>query len=269
MAPVGAINTIPATGSETSSSSVLVDDIDNGKGYKKGFMWAVCRPVFAIMNPELTYSLPAYQKSASAADIFSHSYLRFFSNSSSFLGDAYCVSTMRTVVKYAESILANPDDYESHAEIMLAGTFSNNDLTSIGRDDKKRGGEHPLEHQLSGYCDTPHGAGLAVMMPALLDYVLRHGTTAQIARVAQFGTDVFNATPDFDDIVSTAVCGIKQFRAWLKSIGMPLTLEELGISEDDAMIAAQRCIGETNGLISGFIEIDENGIMEIYNSVMR
>jgi alcohol dehydrogenase YqhD (iron-dependent ADH family) len=263
MAPVGAINTIAAAGSETSGSTVLVDDLETGK--KSGLMWPdVCRPVFAVMDPELTYTLPARQTAAGAADIFSHTFMRYFTNYASYLGDGYCVATFRTVVKYAPVALARPDDYEARAELMLAATFSHNDLTGVGRAGDGKGGEHGLERQLSGHYDFPHGEGLAVMMPAYLKYMVKHGAPEQVARVADFGARVFGAEPEMGDVEIVALDGIERFTAWLRSLGLPVTLAELGVPEGDFNAAAERCVEDNKGLLKGFMNIEAEGIREIF-----
>jgi alcohol dehydrogenase YqhD (iron-dependent ADH family) len=263
MEPVGAINTIAAAGSETSGSTVLVDDIETDR--KFGLMWPdVCRPVFAIMDPELTYALPSRQTASGAADIFSHTFMRYFTNYASYLGDAYCVSTFKTVKKYAPIVLSRPDDYEARAELMLAATFSHNDLTGIGRAGDGRGGEHSLERQLSGYYDFPHGEGLAVMMPAFLKYIVLHGTQSQVARVADFGVCVFDVEPEMDDVVSVATEGIARFIEWLRSLGLPVTLGELGVPESEYATAAERCVSDNGGTLNGFMETDADGIREIF-----
>ncbi|MDR1136581.1 MAG: iron-containing alcohol dehydrogenase [Clostridiales Family XIII bacterium] len=267
MAPLGVIHTIAAAGSETSCSSVLVDD--GATGLKKGFMWTACRPLFAIMNPELTYSLPPYQTACGAADIFAHTFMRYFTESDSYLGDEYCEGTLRTVVKYAPIAVNNANDYEARAELMLAGSFSHNDLTSIGRSPAGRGGEHPLEAQLSGHYDTAHGAGLSVVMPAMLSYAIKHGTPKQAARVAQFGVKVFGVTPDMNDVIGVAESGVRGFRAWLRSIGMPLTLRELGVPEGDLEDVVRRCMEDNGGLIEGFLNMDETVVREIYSSILK
>jgi alcohol dehydrogenase YqhD (iron-dependent ADH family) len=263
MAPVGAINTIAAAGSETSGSTVLVDDLETGK--KTGLMWPdVCRPVFAVMDPELTYSLPARQTAAGASDIFSHTFMRYFTNYTSYLGDAYCVATLRSVVKYAPSALARPDDYEARAELMLTASFAHNDLTGIGRAGDRMGGEHALERQLSGYYDFPHGEGLAVMMIAYLKYMVKRGTPEQAARAADFGARVFDAEPEHGDVAAAAASGIERFTAWLRSLGLPTTLAELGVPEEEYDAVTERCVVDNGGLIKGFMDIDAEGIREIF-----
>ena len=270
MAPVGTINTIAAAGSETSASSVIVDDIDTG--LKKSLFWDACRPVFAIMNPELTYSVPGYQTAAGAADIFAHTFMRFFNPDASYLGDEYCVGTMRTVVKFAPVAIAGPDNYEARAELMIAAAFAHNDLTGIGRIRTKGGGEHNLEQQLSAHYDTAHGAGLAVMMPAYLRYMVRHGTEEQVERVAYLGTRVFDIDPagtetgdETAQARAVAEAGIAAFVQWLKSIRMPVTLRELPIPEDEVAVAAERCIEGNGGRIKRYMDIDADGIRDIYS----
>jgi alcohol dehydrogenase YqhD (iron-dependent ADH family) len=264
MGAVGAIHTISAAGSETSGSTVIRDE----NGRKRGIMWTTCRPRFAIMNPELTYSVSPYQTGVGAADILAHTVNRYFCAPDSFLGDEYAEGTMRTVVKYGPLALAKPDDYEARAELMLAGTFSHNDLTGIGRSGP-RGGEHALESQISGYYDTAHGAGLAVVMPAWLQYIADHGTPDQIARVAKFGVKVFGADPDLKDIKATAGEGLARFRTWLRSIGMPLTLKELGVPKEDLPAVVKRCMEHNNGQVPGFVELDAREVTEIFSSVLE
>ena len=266
MAPVGTINTIAAAGSETSGSSVLVDDMESGQ--KVGFNYPACRPVFAIMNPELTYTLPMYQLGAGIADIMAHTVGRYFSRSASALGDAYGEATMRTIARYGELAVKNPLDYEARAEVMLAASFSHNDVTGIGRSGPS-GGEHALESQLSGYYDTAHGAGLAVVMPVWLEYVVRHGSPEQIHKVAQFGVQVFGVQPDFEDPVSTALLGLDHFRRWLKAVGMPLTLKELGVPGEDLEAVVDRCMARNGGMVRGFMDLDRQAVEEIFASVVE
>ena len=258
--PVGTIVTMAASGSETSRSCVLVDDVDTGQ--KKG-LWSF-RPCFAIMNPELTCTLPPYQTAAGCADIFSHTFMRYFSNYPSYIGDRYCEATMQTVVKYAPVALADPDNYEARAEILLAGSLSHSDLMIIGRPQGSAGGEHALESQLSGYYDTVHGAGLAVIMPALLKYFLAHGNHEQITRLAQFATNVFGVEPADISVAEKAKLGIAGFIEWLRAIGMPTTLPELGIPETDIPDAVSRCMRARGSKIDGFLTLDETAVSEIY-----
>jgi alcohol dehydrogenase YqhD (iron-dependent ADH family) len=266
MAPVGAVLTLSATGTENSNSTVLVDDVKTGE--KRGIGWDPCRPVFAIMNPELTYSVSAWQTGAGCADIFSHTFMRYFMKGAAFLTDEFAEAVLKTVVKYAAVAIAEPDNYEARAELMQAGAFAHNGLTGMGRTGPMAG-EHPLEHQLSGHYDTTHGAGLSVIMPALLAYFVNHGGAEQAARAAQFAVKVFGASPDLGDLKATAFEGIRRFKSWLKSIGMPLTLKELGVPKKDLDAVIKRCLEANGGLVKGYMDLDEKAVTEIYSSALE
>ena len=268
MFPVGAIHTISAAGSETSVSSVLVDDLETGR--KQGFMSTPARPMFAIMNPELTYTVSPYQTGSGAADIFAHTAMRYFAVGSSHLGDEFGEAVLRTVVKYGPIAVKEPNNYEARAELMMSGSFSHNDLTGIGRGSLSKGGEHGLESQLSGHYDTAHGAGLAAVMPSWLQYIADNGTPEQLERVARFGVKVFGADPDMEDIKATADDGLERFRAWVKSIGMPLTLKELGIPKEDLNAVVDRCLAANGGSrVAGYMALDKDAVMAIFSSIVE
>ena len=266
-APVGTIHTISAAGSETSRSSVIVDDVDTG--FKRSVNLDCCRPVFAIMNPELTYSVSAYQTGAGAADIVAHTVSRYFMKDmpASCLGDEFAEGLVRTVIKYGPVAVAKPDDYEARAELMMAAAFSHNDLTAVGRSGVKAG-EHALEHQLSGHYDTVHGAGLAAIIPAWLQYAVDNGSPEHIARVARFGVRVFGVKADENDSKACANAGLEAFRAWVRSIGMPLTLTELGIPAAELENVIKLTLDANKGKISGFIDMDEKAVTAIFTSLV-
>lgn len=267
MAKVGAINTISAAGSETNGSTVLLDDIDTH--LKKSItFFSVVRPVFAIMNPELTYSVSAYQTAAGAADIFSHTLERFFNSNNCYLGDQFAAGLMRSVIKYAPIALAHPDDYEARAELMLAGSFSHNDVTGIGGRNRKPFGAHNLEAYLSANYDTPHGAGLALVMPAWLQFIVENGDDDKIARVAQFAVMVFDVQPDMQDIKAVAYEGIRRFRTWIKSIGMPMTLSEMNIPAADLPEIVKKCRCNAQGILEGYMTLDKKDVESIFKSLV-
>jgi alcohol dehydrogenase YqhD (iron-dependent ADH family) len=151
---------------------------------------------------------------------------------------------------------------------MLAATFSHSDITSAGRSGP-RGGEHALESQISGHYDTAHGAGLAAVMPAWLQYIANHGSPEQTARVAQFGSGVFGVRPDLLDPKGTADAGLNAFRSWVRSLGMPLTLKELGIPKEDLSAVVKRCMDHNKGKVPGFMELDEKAVTEIFASIIE
>ena len=263
--PVGTIVTIAASGSETSRSGVIVDDVETGQ--KKG-LWSLFRPAFAIMNPELTYTLPPYQTAAGCVDIFSHTFMRYFSNLPSYLADRLGEASMQTIVKYAPIALKEPENYDARAEILLTGSLSHSDLMFIGRlSSGKAGGEHALESQLSGFYNTTHGAGLAVLMPAMLSYFVLHGSEEHIARVAQFAVSVFDVPHDAGNATEKAKLGIARFSEWLRSLGMPSTLSELGIPAEEIPSAIDRCIQARGTTIDGFLPLSPSAVKEIYKSI--
>jgi alcohol dehydrogenase YqhD (iron-dependent ADH family) len=266
--PIGAIDTIAAAGSETSFSIVILDDIDTGK--KLNCNYVINRPSFAIMNPELTYTVPKFQTALGAVDILAHTFDRYFIDAYSHLGDAFCVSVMRNAVKYGPIAVSDPRNYEARAELMLTASMSHNDVTSIGRTGKQGSG-HGLESQLCGTYDTPHGAGMAVCMPAYLEYLIKNGEDYHIARVAQFAVDVFDVEPDMGDIKEVARDGVRRFKVWIKSMGMPLTLKELGVpnpqNELDDIVAKCRC--DANGILQGFMDLDKKAVRAIFETVLE
>lgn len=266
MQKVGTINTIAAAGSETSGSTVLVDDITGM--FKKGMMYPnVIKPVFAIMDPCLTYSVPAYQTAAGAADIFSHTFERYFTDSNSYLSDQFAAGLLRSVVKYAPIALERPDDYEARAELMLAASFSHNDITSVGRSGYGFT-THGLEAYISGHYDTAHGAGLAMLMPAWLKYIVENGDESKLGRAAQFAVDVFGVQSDMGDIKSVALEGVNRFRAWNRSIGMPVILSDMNIPCTDIPDIVKNTRSNAQGILTGYIDLDKKAVEAIFRSVV-
>ena len=261
MAPVGTIHTISATGSETSRSSVIKDDLDTQ--HKFGFMLEPCRPVFALMNPELTMSLPVYQIAAGATDVFAHTVERYFAEGDCYLGDKFCEGLLRSVVKYAPVAIKDPKNYEAQAELMLAGSFSHNDTTGLGRNGMD-GSCHGLETQVSGLFDTAHGAGLAVIMPAWMEYMIN--TQEDIHQFVKFATNVFDVEFDPAHMKAVALEGVKRFRAWLKEIGMPLTFAELGVT-DVAKLLEHTC--KKDGAVGHHSPLHYEDVKTIFYSVEK
>jgi alcohol dehydrogenase len=188
--PVGVVLTIPAAGSESSNGSVVT----NEQGmYKKDAGGECMRPVFAIMNPELTFSLPPFQTACGAADIMAHVMERYFTRVPAVdFTDRLCEATLRTIIENVPVALAQPDDYDARAQIMWASTIAHNDLLGTGRIGDWA--SHQIEHELSGIYDVAHGAGLAVVFPAWMKYVYKH----DVGRFARFATRVWGVEPRFD-----------------------------------------------------------------------
>lgn len=225
MMPVGSIATIAATGSESSGSAVIFDDIDTQT--KLSFMFSHIRCSFAVLNPEITYSVSKFQTGAGAADIFAHAFDSYMTYSTSFLGDQFAEAAMRTAVKYGPLAIKDPDNYEYRSELLLDASFAHNDTCRIGRDGFPSGGAHLIEAHMTAVFDTAHGAGLSVVMPAILQYGIDH-CEETLPKIAQLANRVFDVPIDPQDLKATCQSGIDRLRNWLKEeLGMPLTLSEL------------------------------------------
>ena len=217
--PVGVILTIPAAGSEMSSSCVIT--LDEGM-LKRGVNSDLCRCKFAIMNPERTYTLPPYQTAAGATDIMMHTMERYFSKyEDATLTDAIAEALLRTVKDAVFEVLKNPEDYRNRAAIMWASSLSHNDLTECGTE--KDFACHKLEHELSGLFGVTHGAGLAALWGSWARYVM----DKHMNRFVQFAVNVMGVTNDFSDPRATALRGIEAIERFFQQIGMPTSIPAL------------------------------------------
>ena len=217
--PVGVILTIPAAGSEMSSSCVITQD----EGMlKRGVNSDLCRCKFAIMNPERTYTLPPYQTAAGATDIMMHTMERYFSKyEDALLTDAIAEALLRTVKEAVPEVLKNPEDYRYRAAIMWASSLSHNDLTECGTE--KDFACHKLEHELSGLFGVTHGAGLAAIWGSWARYVM----DKHLNRFVQFAVNVMGVRNDFTDPRATALRGIEAIERFFDQIGMPTSIPGL------------------------------------------
>ena len=257
--PVGVVLTIAAAGSEGSTNSIINLEPEN---LKRGAGGDILRPKFAVLNPELTMSLPPFQTACGLADMFAHLCERYFSPTADVtLSDNLCEAVMRTVVEESAKVMADPSDYQARANVMWAGTLAHNDICGAGR--VQDWSSHGIEHELSALYDCAHGAGLAVVMPAWMAYV--YGT--DVARFARFARNVFGVgRGETDD--AAALAGIKAFRRWLKSLGLPLTFAELGAKEEDipTLLKTLNLSGNTLG---GFKPLTAEDVEAIYRLCLR
>ena len=252
--PVGVVLTIAAAGSEASTNSVINLEPENLKRAAGG---DILRPKFAVMNPELTMTLPAYQTACGITDMFAHLCERYFSPTPDVsLSDNLCEAVMKTVVEEGAKVMANPDDYQARANIMWAGTLAHNDICGAGR--VQDWASHGIEHELSALYDCAHGAGLAVVMPAWMTYVC----DADAARFARFARNVFGVGFGAAD-GDAARAGIAAFRSWLKSLGMPLTFAELGAREEDIPLLV-KTLNLNGNTLGAFRPIGEDDVAAIY-----
>ena len=253
--PVGCILTHSAAGSEMSASAVLTNMELN---MKRGFNSDFNRCKFAIMNPELTYSVSKYQTACGVVDIMAHTMERYFMpGEPTDLTDRIAESVLKATIRAAKTIMENPCDYDARANIMWASSLSHNDLTSCGRNYALP--VHQLEHALSGEFDfIAHGAGLAVLFPAWAKYVYEKN----IPRFAQFARRVWDV--EETDEKTMALNGIEKMEEFFKSIGMPLKLREFGIDKNSERLA-ELCTFSKTRTIKSYIELDFDIIKEIFD----
>ena len=234
--PIGVVLTIPAAGSEMSSSCVITKD----EGLvKRGINSDLCRCRFAVMNPERTYTLPAYQTAAGATDIMMHTMERYFSKYEEMtLTDAISEALLRTVKDAVLVVMEHPEDYRHRAQIMWAGSLAHNDLTECGTE--KDFATHRLEHELSALFGVTHGAGLAALWPSWARYVkARH-----LSRFVQFAVNVMGVANDFADPDGTAERGIRAIEDFYRQIGMPTSIHELlgrEITDEEISVMVDKC----------------------------
>ncbi|RUA06144.1 MAG: NADH-dependent alcohol dehydrogenase [Fusobacteria bacterium] len=252
--PVGVILTIPAAGSESSSGSVITNE---DGWYKRSFGGNIVRPKFAIMNPEITYTLPRYQTAAGAVDIMAHVLERYFTNEKHVeLTDRLCEAVLKTVISNTPKALDFPEDYNARAEIMISSTVAHNGWIDMGR--STDWASHKIEHELSGIYDITHGAGLAIIFPAWMKYNYK----ANMDRFVQFATRVWNVEMNYYDPEATVLEGIKKFEEFLTSIDMPTRLSQANIdSERFEEMAAK---ATENGKIGNFVKLTKEDVVNIY-----
>ena len=253
--PVGTVLTIAAAGSEGSANSII--NLEPGN-LKRGATGDALRPKFSVLNPEFTFTLSPFQTACGLTDIFAHVVERYFTPTKEVeITDALCEAVMRTVVKESQKVMANPRDYDARANIMWAGTVAHNNVCGVGR--AQDWASHGIEHELSALYDCAHGAGLAVVMPAWMEYVM-NADIARFARFAERVWDVREGSP-----MEMAKEGVRRYRAWLKSIGMPQNFAELGAKAEDipALVEKLGLKGNTLGAFRPLNDADVTGILRI------
>ena len=221
----------------------------------------LCRPKFALMDPALTKTLPAYQTAAGCSDILMHTMERYFVNGHRMeITDAIAEGLLKTVMRYAVVLRDDPENYEARAEIMWAGSLSHNGLTGCGND----AGDwacHRLEHELGAMYDVTHGAGLTAVWGSWARYVM----SSCLTRFVRFAMYVHGIKPCATD-EETALKGIEAMEDFFRSIGMPTNLKELGVepSEDDIKLLAKNCAIATGGKIGSAKVLREEDMANIF-----
>lgn len=253
--PVATILTLTAAGSEGSTGSVITHE--NGM-LKRAANSDLLRPVFSILNPALTCSLPAYQTACGAADMMAHVMERYFTNTRDVeITDRLCEGILLTIINETPKALADPNNYEARANLMWAGMVAHNDICGVGRE--QDWSSHVLEHELSGLYDVAHGAGLAVMFPAWMKFVMQH----DVMRFAQFAVRVWGCQMNFEKPEITAREGIARYEAFMTSIGMPTRFSQLGAKPVDISKLVDT-LGLGEGTLGSFVKITAEDARKIY-----
>ena len=254
--PVGVILTIPAAGSESSGSAVITNE---DGWYKRSIDGVdIIRPKFAIMNPELTFTLPPYQTASGGCDIMSHVMERYFSVTSHVdLTDKLCEGILKTVIKNLPIVLKEPQNYDARAEIMWAGSIAHNDLVGTGR--TPAWACHKIEHELGGMYDVAHGAGLTAITPSWMRYVYKE----RLNMFLKFAVRVWDIEYDFDEPEGVALEGIRRLERFFTEVGMPVSLGELGIKDDRYEELATKCV--EGGPVGWFRSLDKQDVIQVLN----
>lgn len=261
--PIGTVLTIAAAGSEMSGSCVITKEEG---GTKRGCTTDYSRLKFAVLNPELTMTLPPYQTACGCTDILMHTMERYFNHSENMeLTDGISESLMRTVIRNAKILVKEPENYDARAEVMWAGSLSHNGLTGCGTD----GGDwatHKLEHELGGMFDVAHGAGLAAIWGSWARYVCGE----RIDRFVQFAERVMDVTPQETE-QKTAEAGIAAMEDFYREIKVPTSLAELGIAPTDEQIRelAEKCNAAVRGNLGKVKHLNVEDMIAIYTAARR
>ena len=260
--PVATILTLPAAGSENSPNTVISDE---ESGRKLGYGHEQLRPILSIVSPELFLTLPPEQMAYGACDMLCHIFERYFTNTQDTeLTDALCEATMRTIMQQASILRREPQNEAAWAQLAFSGTIAHNNILGVGRDQSWTC--HALEHELSAVYDVAHGAGLAVIVPAYFDTVWQ----ANPGIFAQWAVNVMGVTPsrNTERVVKE---GIQRLRAWYKELGLPQTMQELGIPADADFAAMARgaCSVRPGGLLPGVRVLNVTEAEEVYRYCVR
>lgn len=258
--PIGVVLTIPAAGSEGSGNSVITRQSDLRKISIRTDFWL--RPKFAVMNPELTFTLPAEQTAAGVADMMAHIMERYFSTTEGVeTTDRVAEGVLLSIITEAPKVMAEPDNYEARANIMWAGTLAHNGVCGCGR--REDWASHGLEHELSALYGVTHGAGLAVVFPAWMEYM----AGKRPFKIAQYARRVFGV--DIADDREAALEGVRRLRDFFRSLGLPVTIAELGIENPDIDTLVTR-FHENKGIPAGaYYPLYPEDTRAIYTSVIK
>lgn len=255
--PIGVVLTIPAAGSEGSGNSVITKE-DGMHKISLRSEYAL-RPKFAVLNPELTYSLPPFQTACGIADMMAHIMERYFTPTDGVeVTDGISEGLLRAIIKEAPKVIDNPKDYDARANIMWAGTMAHNGICGCGKTEDWV--SHFMEHELSAVYGVTHGAGLAVVFPAWLTFMAKH----KPERVVKFAKSVMGVEDQFADDQTIALEGIDYLKKFYKSIGLPVNLKQLGIETADYPLLVKKLHENKGEVIGGYMKLTAAETEQIY-----
>jgi alcohol dehydrogenase YqhD (iron-dependent ADH family) len=253
--PVGVVLTIPAAGSEGSGNSVITK-LD---GLHKISLRVPehLRPVFSILNPELTFTLPKRQTMAGIADMMVHVFERYFTNTTNVqITDRLCEGVLLTILEEAPKVLANPNDYDARANIEWCGTLAHNGTCGVGREEDWA--SHFIEHEVSAVYDVTHGEGLTAIFPAWATWMVKHN----VAKVYQLAVRVFGV-PESEDRETVAIEGISRLKAFWGTLGLPLSLRQLGINDPDIELLVRKLHEDKGDRVGNYVKLTRADSREI------
>ena len=251
-----AVCTIPAAGSEASLSSVLTNE---DGWYKKSINLDLIRPVFSIINPELTFTLPAYQVGCGVVDMMTHIMERYFTNTTHVdLTDRLCEAALRSIIANGVRTLKEPYNYDTRAEIVWAGTLAHNGLLNTGR--VQDWASHRIALEMSGKYDIAHGASLSIVYPAWMEYVYSHDKK----RFMQFAVRVWDVDLAYGEEDAICLEGIRRMREFFKQLDMPITFEDAGLPADAFEEMADKATYGDTIPVGNFVKIGKSQMIDIY-----
>lgn len=254
---VAVVLTIPAAGSEGSGNTVITK-LD---GLQKLSLRVpeVLRPVFSIMNPELTYTLPPFQTACGVADMMAHIMERYFTNTQEVeIGDRLCEGTLMAIINEAPKVMRNPEDYGARANLMWAGMIAHNGTCGVGCEEDWA--SHFLEHEISAIYGVTHGAGLSVIFPAWMTWMVEHN----VGKIAQYAVRVWGV-PESEDKKAVALEGIGKLKTFFTSLGLPVTFKELGVENPDIDRLADSLHRNKGELVGNYVKLTKQDSKEFYH----
>ncbi len=253
--PVGVVLTIPAAGSEGSGNSVITRVDGMHKISLRTDYWL--RPKFALLNPELTFTLPPFQTAAGIVDMMAHIFERYYTSTPDVeVTDRVAEGVLKAIIQTAPRVMANPEDYEARANIMWAGTLAHNGVCGCGR--REDWVSHFMEHEISAVYGVTHGAGLAVVNSAWMLFMSEH----KPAKVAQMGRRLFGI--ECEDDVHAAQLGVQALKAFYRSINMPTTFAELGVENPDIDLLVNKLHENKGETFGGYMTLTRTETRQIY-----